>query len=158
LTPLASAGQVPVGDNAHYPRRLPATRIWKPKEERGTDPKGTTTMEKTAHDHSDPTDFDQGEFRHLAAKVVKLLIRARWKCEPAFLPYLDLPRWGLGDVEKDHASAPSLLEQAADALDELARRFLPGFSSGVPADWDDEPTPAGRVQARLFQLISRDDQ
>src|SRR5262245_21159182 len=113
-------------------------------------------MDTTAHDHPDPSDFDQGGFRLSVARFIRLLIRARWKSEPAFLPYHDLPRWGLANVEEDRASAPSLLEQAADALDELARRFPPGFSSGVPADWDDELTPADRVQARLLQLTFSD--
>ena len=31
-------------------------------------------------------DFDPVEFRRAAAKYIKLLIRARWKVEPKFLP------------------------------------------------------------------------
>jgi hypothetical protein len=110
-------------------------------------------MDTTARDRWDPCNFDQGEFRYLAAKAVKLLIRARWKSEPGFLSDQDLARWGLADVGGDRATALGLLDQAADALDELSRRFLPGCSSGgVPARWDNESTPAGRVQARLFGL------
>jgi hypothetical protein len=40
---------------------------------------------------------------------------------------------------------------------ELWGRFLPACSSGgVAADWDGESTPAGRLQARLFDLTLHD--
>jgi hypothetical protein len=103
-------------------------------------------------------DFDWGEFRYAVARYIKLLICARWKCEPGFLPETDLAEWQLTNIEKKNpASAEALLKEAAAHLDRLSSRFLPGCSSGgFPADWDSESTPVGRLQARIFELMYYD--
>jgi hypothetical protein len=103
-------------------------------------------------------DFDWGEFRYAVARYIRLLIRARWKCAPGFLPETDLAQWQLSNIDtKNPASAAALLTEAAACLDRLSGRFLPGCSSGgVPAEWDSESTPVGRLQARIFELTFYD--
>lgn len=45
-------------------------------------------------------DFDSGEFRYAVARYIRLLIRARWKCEPGFLPGADLAQWELSTMPR----------------------------------------------------------
>ena len=98
-------------------------------------------------------EFDLGEFRHAAARYVKLLIRARWKCEPKFLSTKALREWGLSNIEKDRFSASQLMRQAADALGELNDRFLPRCGSGGVSPTDDS-TPEGRLISELSFLAT----
>ncbi|MBY0232383.1 MAG: helix-turn-helix domain-containing protein [Gemmataceae bacterium] len=100
----------------------------------------------------------RGGLRSVAARCAKLLIRARWKGQPGFVAPAALSAWGLDGIKRDPVPAHALVEQAADALDALAARFLPCWASGgVPADWDDS-TPAGRVQTLVFGLVRHDDE
>src|SRR6478672_9064376 len=69
-------------------------------------------------------DFDLGDFRYAVARYVKLLIRARWKCEPGFLSDEELQTWGLGEIAEDRLAGWRLLEDAAAALARLNTEFL----------------------------------
>jgi hypothetical protein len=89
-------------------------------------------------------DFDLGAFRYAAARYVKLLIRARWKVEPGFLPRETLTAWGLANIESDRSSAWQLLADAAQALGHLNTQFLPRCGSGGVSS-PDESTPEGRL-------------
>jgi hypothetical protein len=89
-------------------------------------------------------DFDPGDFRWAAARYVRLLIRARWKVEPGFLPRDTLTAWGLANIESDTHSAWRLLADAAVALGHLNTQFIPRCGSGgIPIT--DESTPVGRL-------------
>jgi len=88
--------------------------------------------------------FDPGEFRHAAARYVKLLIRARWQAEPGFLPEADLAAWGLPDVAADRRPAWQLLGQAAAALAQINTQFIHRCGSGGVREAD-ESTPEGRL-------------
>jgi len=88
-------------------------------------------------------DFDFGEFRYEVANYVRLLILARWKCEPGFLTAADVERW-----EPLHIQTPypawRLLDMAAQSLARLNNEYLERCgSTGVrPID---ETTPIGRL-------------
>jgi hypothetical protein len=88
--------------------------------------------------------FDLGDFRFAAARYVKLLIRARWKCEPSFLSPAQLTAWGLQDIAADPWAAWKLLDQAATALGFLNRHFLSRCGSGGVRETD-ESSQAGRL-------------
>src|SRR5829696_5597613 len=100
-------------------------------------------------------DFDLGAFRHAAARYVKLLIRARWKCDPGFLGQDDLAAWGLADIGRDRWPAWRLLHQAALALGHLNVEFLPRCGSGGVRETD-ESTPEGRLISALAGLDQAD--
>lgn len=89
-------------------------------------------------------DFDLAQFRYAVARYIKLLIRARWKCEPEFLRLQDLVRWELQKLNEDAYPAWRLLRDAADALARLNTEFLSRCGSGgIPIT--DESTPEGRL-------------
>jgi excisionase family DNA binding protein len=100
-------------------------------------------------------DFDLGEFRYTVARYCKLLIRARWKCDPGFLDEADLAAWGLEDIGTDRWSACQLLDQAAAALGHLNRHFLPRCGSGGVRETD-ESTPEGRLIWVIAGLVPTD--
>lgn len=89
-------------------------------------------------------DYDLGEFRYATARYVRLLIRARWKCDPGFLRQADLAAWDLDDIGRDRWPAWKLLDQAALALGYLNLHFLPRCGSGGVREVD-EATPEGRL-------------
>ena len=88
--------------------------------------------------------FDLGEFRHAAARYIKLLIRARWKAEPGFLPESVLADWCLQDIAADRWPAPELLDQAAAALGEINTHYIHRCGSGGVREAN-ESTPEGRL-------------
>lgn len=88
--------------------------------------------------------FDLGEFRYAAARYVKLLIRARWRCHPNFLGQEHLAAWGLEDIAHERWPAWKLLDQAGLALGHLNQHFLPRCGSGGVRETD-ESTPEGRL-------------
>jgi hypothetical protein len=96
-------------------------------------------------------DFDLGNFRHAVARYIKLLIRARWKCEPGFLSQEDLAAWQLQDIEQDSQSSCMLLDQAAQALAHLNVEFLPRCGSGGICETDDS-TAVGRLIGNVAGL------
>src|SRR5947208_2088365 len=96
-------------------------------------------------------DFDLGEFRYATARYVKLLIRARWRCDPGFLSQADLLAWGLEDIGRDRCPAWKLLDQAALSLGYLNLHFLPRCGSGAVRETD-EGTPEGRLISAVVGL------
>lgn len=96
-------------------------------------------------------DFDLVEFRCLALRYVKLLIRARWKCEPGFLPPDALKHWKLVNIDEDRLSAWKLLEDVVTTLRTLHEDYL-GIcpSGGIPAT--NQSTPVGRLIDSLIYL------
>lgn len=84
-------------------------------------------------------EFDLGEFRYAAARYVKLLIRARWKCEPGFLPSQTLDRWELTNIGRDQLPAWKLMSLAAMALARLNTVFIPRGSGGIPVTSGQSP-------------------
>jgi len=97
--------------------------------------------------------FDLGEFRYFAAGYVKLLIRARRKETPAFLPADQLAAWGVDDRFDTTWPAWRLLQDAAGRLAYLNSYFIPRCGSGgvPPAD---ESTPIGRLLGELAFLVA----
>jgi len=95
--------------------------------------------------------FDPGEFRHAAARYVKLLIRARWQAEPGFLAEADLAAWELRDIAADRWPAWQLLDQAATALAQINTQFIHRCGSGGVREAD-ESTPSGRLAAAVAFL------
>jgi hypothetical protein len=107
--------------------------------------------------HFDPAplyhpNFDLGEFRYAASRYVKLLIRARWRCEPAFLAEAELAGWSLPNIANDPLSAGKLLDQAASALENLHMQgfLLPCSSGGIAVV--DETTLMGRLVTNVTSL------
>lgn len=96
-------------------------------------------------------DFDLGAFRYAVARYVKLLIRARWRCEPGFLADDDLAQWQLRDIEDDSYPAWRLLSEAAEALAKLNTEFLPRCGSGG-VRITDEATAVGRLISNVAGL------
>ena len=101
-------------------------------------------------------DFDLGDFRYAVARYAKLLIRARWKCEPGFLPTAQLAGWNLSDIVADAWAAWRLLDQAASALGMLNAHFLPRCGSGGVRQTDGS-TPAGRLISAVVGLADVGD-
>lgn len=97
-----------------------------------------------ADDYVYHPDFDLGEFRYTLARYVKLLVRARYRCEPGFLNSEELAAWSLEDIDSDTWSAQHLMAQAAYALADLNTTFLPRCGSGGVRSTDDT-TPEGRL-------------
>ena len=100
--------------------------------------------------------FDLGEFRFALARYAKLLIRARAKCERAFLSPESLAAWGLSGIATDPAPAWRLLSQAADALGHLNMEYLPRCGSGGVEETD-ESTPVGRLIQAAVGLAQMGD-
>ncbi|MFO0881521.1 MAG: hypothetical protein U0840_29835 [Gemmataceae bacterium] len=96
--------------------------------------------------------FDLGEFRYSVARYLKLLIRARWRCDPGFLSQKDLADWGLTDLPHDRLPAARLLYLASEALAHLNRHFLPRCDSGGVQQID-ESTPVGRLIDAVAFLV-----
>ncbi len=96
--------------------------------------------------------YDLGEFRYVVARYVKLLIRARWCCEPRFLSEADLTAWGLADIATDQSKAALLMGQAADTLGHLNYDYLPRCGSGGVKETD-QSTPAGRLIWAVVDLV-----
>jgi hypothetical protein len=85
------------------------------------------------------------------ARFAKLLVRARWKVDPGFLPPGDLERWGLGNIAADPCPAWRLLARAADDLVALHDEYLGRCpSGGVPIM--DRDTPEGHLVANTAVL------
>ena len=97
-------------------------------------------------------DFDPVEFRRAAAKYIKLLIRARWKVEPKFLPQKVLQSWGLEKIDDESLESWQLLRQAATELAVLNRDYLPRCGSGGVAPTD-ERTSVGRLIEELAFFV-----
>lgn len=96
--------------------------------------------------------FDLGEFRHLAARYCRHLIRARCKSEPEFLDTGALNRWQLSNIqERETLTVEKLLRLAACDLDRLNREFLPRCSSGGLEQTRNEPV--GRLITTLTFLV-----
>ena len=85
--------------------------------------------------------FDLGEFRHIVARYVRFLIRARWKTDPGFLSDAQLERWDLRvSISRDQIPAWRLLESAAHTLAKLNSDFITRCGSGgVPLHEGDTP-------------------
>ncbi|MFO0877907.1 MAG: hypothetical protein U0840_11185 [Gemmataceae bacterium] len=96
--------------------------------------------------------FDLGEFRYAVARYLKLLIRARWRCDPGFLSQNALADWGLTDIAHDRLPASRLLYLASEALGHLNRHFLPRCDSGGVQQID-ESTPVGRLIDTVAFLV-----
>jgi hypothetical protein len=95
---------------------------------------------------TDPPDL--GDFRNLAASLVRYLIRAREKAEPGFLTAAEYDTWGLTAIAEDRRSIAELLELARRAMETMDERWLSLCKSGGlawPTSWQDEG-PVGRVK------------
>ena len=104
------------------------------------------------NDDLHPPDFDLGEFRHIVARYVKFLIRARWKTDAGFLADSDLTRWELNDIQQDTQQAWRLLEMAATTLATLNTEFIPRCGSGGVRVNDDD-TPVSRLVESVAFLV-----
>lgn len=89
-------------------------------------------------------DFDLAYFRGDVARYVRLLILARWRCEPGFLPDEDIVRWEPLDIHQTVYPAWRLLAMAAEVLARLNTEYIPRCGTGgvLPTD---ESTPIGRL-------------
>jgi hypothetical protein len=97
--------------------------------------------------------FDVDLFRRVLARLVRLLIRARWKSEPGFLSQQELAGWELAGIAGDRVPAGRLLMQAAETLAHLNRDCLPrcdpgGVQATSPA------TPLGRLVDAVSFLVN----
>src|SRR5579864_830815 len=98
-------------------------------------------------------DFDLGTFRYAAARYVKMLIRARWRCQPGFFPVEELARWELQNIDTDLYPSWRLLMWSATALGTLNHEFLPRCGSGGVFETDPH-TPEGRLIYDLSFLVN----
>lgn len=103
----------------------------------------------TLEDDDAPTlQFDESEFRIVAARYIKRLIRARWKTNPDFLTEEELRRWKLDNIADDSHEGWQLLQLATQDLGELNRDFIPRCGSGGVEPVGDK-TPTARLVESL---------
>jgi hypothetical protein len=96
-------------------------------------------------------EFDLGRFRHMVARYVRLLIRARLTSEPGFLSHEDLERWDLADIDRDPLPGAQLAAQAAATLGLINTEFIPRCGSGgFPLT--DQLRPEGRLICEVAML------
>lgn len=98
-------------------------------------------------------EFNFGDFRRAGARYVKLLIRARCKAERGFRSPQMLRSWKLLNIGEERLEAWQLMNQAADALADLNRNYLPRCGSGGVAPMSAE-TPFGRLIEALAFLAA----
>ena len=92
--------------------------------------------------------YDLGEYRYAAAKLVKLLIRARAKVEPDFLTDNEYRRWGLANIQDDPDTLETLVQTADVCNSYLWSSFIgPCGSGGVALD-----DPLGDLKALVIHF------
>lgn len=96
-------------------------------------------------------DFDLGSFRHVVARYIRLLIRARLTSEPDFLSREDLKRWDLAETDRESLSGAQLAAQAAATVGLINTEFIPRCGSGgYPLT--DQLRPEGRLIGKVAML------
>lgn len=102
-------------------------------------------MNDSVHEHR----FNAVDFRNVAARYVKLLIRARWSSDE-FLTVEQLDEWKLPSIRCDNKEPWKLLHEAALTLATINEHYIPRCGSGGIPESPEENTLTRLMDAIAF--------